>query len=112
GRGALRRSGRGAARRKAPDGRRRRQCGALPAAVDRQRGGNRGERDASRARLCRVVSQSVEAGGSAMSTSLRHFLDIDALPLGELRAMLAAGAAMKAKLKAHDAGRKPLAGKT
>ncbi|HTO67812.1 MAG TPA: ornithine carbamoyltransferase [Bradyrhizobium sp.] len=47
-----------------------------------------------------------------MSTSPRHFLDIDALPLGELRAMLAASAAMKAKLKAHETGTKPLAGKT
>jgi ornithine carbamoyltransferase len=47
-----------------------------------------------------------------MSTSPRHFLDIDALPLGELRAMLAASAAMKAKLKAHETGKKPLAGKT
>ena len=47
-----------------------------------------------------------------MSTSLRHFLDIDALPLVELRAMLSAGTAMKAKLKAHETGKKPLAGKT
>jgi ornithine carbamoyltransferase len=47
-----------------------------------------------------------------MSTSPRHFLDIDALPLAELRAMLAASAAMKAKLKAHETGKKPLAGKT
>ncbi|MBV9979753.1 ornithine carbamoyltransferase [Bradyrhizobium sp.] len=47
-----------------------------------------------------------------MSTSPRHFLDINALPLPELRAMLAAGAAMKAKLKAHEADNKPLAGKT
>jgi ornithine carbamoyltransferase len=47
-----------------------------------------------------------------MSTSPRHFLDIDALPLGELRTMLAASAAMKAKLKAHETGKKPLAGKT
>ena len=47
-----------------------------------------------------------------MSTAPRHFLDIDAMPLGELRAMLAASAAMKAKLKAHETDRKPLAGKT
>jgi ornithine carbamoyltransferase len=47
-----------------------------------------------------------------MSTSLRHFLDIDALPFAELRAMLSASAAMKAKLKAHETGKKPLAGKT
>ena len=31
-----------------------------------------------------------------MSKSLRHFLDINELPTGELRNMLAAGAAMKA----------------
>ncbi|MBV8573579.1 MAG: ornithine carbamoyltransferase, partial [Acetobacteraceae bacterium] len=47
-----------------------------------------------------------------MSTTPRHFLDINALPLGELRAMLAAGAAMKAKLKALETDKKPLAGKT
>jgi ornithine carbamoyltransferase len=47
-----------------------------------------------------------------MSTTPRHFLDINALPLGELRAMLAAGAAMKAKLKAQETDKKPLAGKT
>jgi ornithine carbamoyltransferase len=47
-----------------------------------------------------------------MSTSPRHFLDINALPLRELRTMLAAGAAMKAKLKAHESDKKPLAGKT
>jgi ornithine carbamoyltransferase len=47
-----------------------------------------------------------------MSTSPRHFLDINALPLRELRSMLAAGAAMKAKLKAHESDNKPLAGKT
>ena len=32
-----------------------------------------------------------------MSKSLRHFLDISELPTKELRNMLAAGAAMKAK---------------
>ena len=47
-----------------------------------------------------------------MSKPVRHFLDINELPLGELRNMLSAGAAMKAKLKAHEKGRKPLEGKT
>ena len=42
----------------------------------------------------------------------RHFLDISEVPLGELRNMLAASRAMKAKLKAHEEGRKPLASKT
>ncbi|MGN1287466.1 MAG: ornithine carbamoyltransferase, partial [Bradyrhizobium sp.] len=46
-----------------------------------------------------------------MSKPVRHFLDINELPLGELRNMLSAGAAMKAKLKAHEKGRKPLEGK-
>jgi ornithine carbamoyltransferase len=46
-----------------------------------------------------------------MSTP-RHFLDISALPLPELRSMLAASRAMKAKLKAHEKGMKPLEGKT
>jgi ornithine carbamoyltransferase len=47
-----------------------------------------------------------------MSKSVRHFLDISELPLGELRNMLSASLAMKAKLKAHDTGKKPLEGKT
>ena len=47
-----------------------------------------------------------------MSKSVRHFLDISELPLAELRNMLAASAAMKAKLKAHEKGGKPLEGKT
>ena len=47
-----------------------------------------------------------------MSKPVRHFLDINELPLAELRNMLEAGAAMKAKLKAHEKGRKPLEGKT
>ncbi len=34
-----------------------------------------------------------------MSKSVRHFLDINELPLGELRNMLSASAAMKAQLK-------------
>jgi ornithine carbamoyltransferase len=47
-----------------------------------------------------------------MTTPPRHFLDISALPLAELRTMLDAGAAMKARLKAHEKIDKPLAGKT
>jgi len=47
-----------------------------------------------------------------MSKSVRHFLDISELPLAELRNMLAASAAMKAKLKAHEKVQKPLEGKT
>ena len=42
----------------------------------------------------------------------RHFLDIDALPLTDLRSMLAAGSAMKAKQKAHEKPKTPLEGKT
>jgi ornithine carbamoyltransferase len=47
-----------------------------------------------------------------MSKSVRHFLDINELPLDELRNMLALGADMKAKLKAHQKSKKPLEGKT
>ena len=47
-----------------------------------------------------------------MSKSPRHFLDISELPLGELRNIMDASVAMKAKLKAHEQGRKPLEGKT
>ena len=51
-----------------------------------------------------------------MSKSVRHFLDINELPLGELRNMLSASAAMKAQLKVQkefgDKGKKPLEGKT
>ncbi len=47
-----------------------------------------------------------------MSRAVRHFLDIDQLPLSELRRMLAASASMKAKLKAQETANKPLAGKT
>jgi ornithine carbamoyltransferase len=42
----------------------------------------------------------------------RHFLDLSELPAGELRTMLDAGAAMKAKLKARGGRDKPLEGKT
>jgi ornithine carbamoyltransferase len=37
-----------------------------------------------------------------MSKSVRHFLDINELPPVELRNMLAASAAMKAKLRARS----------
>jgi ornithine carbamoyltransferase len=51
-----------------------------------------------------------------MSRALRHFLDLNELPLGELREVLAASLAMKAKLKAQKAGGapadRPLTGKT
>ena len=51
-----------------------------------------------------------------MSKALRHFLDINELPTRELRDVLAASVAMKAKLKAQKSGGaptgKPLAGKT
>ncbi|MGA7072237.1 ornithine carbamoyltransferase [Bradyrhizobium sp.] len=51
-----------------------------------------------------------------MSKALRHFLDLNELPLKELREVLAASVAMKAKLKAQKSGGqepdKPLKGKT
>ena len=47
-----------------------------------------------------------------MSKAPRHFLDISELPLPELRNMLDAGAAMKAKRKAHEKNTRPLEGKT
>jgi ornithine carbamoyltransferase len=51
-----------------------------------------------------------------MSKALRHFLDINELPTRELRDVLAASVAMKAKLKAQKSGGlpadKPLSGKT
>jgi ornithine carbamoyltransferase len=47
-----------------------------------------------------------------MSTTPRHFLDLSELPSKELRSMLDASAAMKAKLKAHEKRDKPLDGKT
>ena len=92
----------GAARPEAAHGRRRRQCGAVPAAVDRDRSRDRGIRAAARARLRGAVRRPVEAGGGAMSKAPRHFLDLNELPTKELRNMLAASVAMKAKLKAHE----------
>ena len=47
-----------------------------------------------------------------MSKSPRHFLDISEMPLGELRNIMEASRAMKAKLQAHETGKKPLEGKT
>ncbi|TKW72502.1 MAG: ornithine carbamoyltransferase, partial [Bradyrhizobium icense] len=47
-----------------------------------------------------------------MSKSPRHFLDISEMPVGELRNIMDASLAMKAKLKAHEKGKKPLEGKT
>jgi ornithine carbamoyltransferase len=47
-----------------------------------------------------------------MNRSPRHFLDLSELPTAELRTMLDAGAAMKAKLKAQAKREKPLEGKT
>jgi ornithine carbamoyltransferase len=47
-----------------------------------------------------------------MSKAVRHFLDINELPLKELQNMLSAGLAMKAKRKAHEKASKPLEGKT
>jgi len=47
-----------------------------------------------------------------MSKPVRHFLDINELPLAELRNMLSAGAAMKAARKAHEKATRPLEGKT
>jgi ornithine carbamoyltransferase len=51
-----------------------------------------------------------------MSKALRHFLDLNDLPTTELRNMLTASVAMKAKLQAQKAGgekaKKPLDGKT
>ena len=40
-----------------------------------------------------------------MSKALRHFLDLNEIPTKELRNMLAASVAMKAKLKAQEASR-------
>ena len=47
-----------------------------------------------------------------MSKAPRHFLDLNELPIQELRNMLAASVAMKAKLKAHEKATTPLEGKT
>ncbi|MFT3940186.1 ornithine carbamoyltransferase [Rhodopseudomonas sp.] len=49
---------------------------------------------------------------SSSSNTPRHFLDLTELPTSELRNMLAAAVAMKAKRKANADVDKPLAGKT
>src|SRR4029450_10043295 len=112
GRGAARRSRQRVARPEIAHRRRRRQCGAVPGAADRDRGRDRRVRADAGGRWRRAVGQSVEEGGGVMSKSVRHLLDISELPLSELRNMLAASAAMKAKLKAHEKVSKPLEGKT
>ena len=100
-----------AARPEAADRRRRRQCRALPRAADRFRIRNRAIGPEPRTRLHRAGWRQVQEGGGVMSKSLRHFLDISELPPKELRNMLAASVAMKAKQKAHVSN-KPLEGKT
>ena len=66
----------------------------------------------ARARLCGAFGRQVEAGGGTMSKALRHFLDLSELPTKELRSMLDASVAMKAKQKQHAKAAKPLEGKT
>src|SRR3981081_286199 len=80
--------------------------------MDRDRGRDRGIRQPTRARLRKTFRRPVETGGGAMSKALRHFLDLSELPTKELRNMLDASVAMKAKLKAHAKPHKPLEGKT
>lgn len=53
-----------------------------------------------------------DSKSSAMTNAPRHFLDLTEVPTSELRNMLAAADAMKAKRKANAASDKPLAGKT
>ena len=50
------------------------------------------------------------ANGSLTNAAPRHFLDLTELPTSELRAMLSAAGAMKAKIKSGDGADKPLAG--
>src|SRR3981081_4146299 len=84
--------------------------------MDRDRGRDRGIRQPTRARLRKTFRRPVETGGGAMSKALRHFLDLSELPTKELRNMLTASVAMKAKLKAQktlgEKSKKPLEGKT
>ena len=63
----------------AAHGRRRRQCGALPRAPDRQRGRDRAVGRHAGARLRRAGGGVCKAGGKPMS-KLRHFLDINSCP--------------------------------
>ncbi|MCK7475529.1 MAG: hypothetical protein MZV49_23440 [Rhodopseudomonas palustris] len=64
----------------------------------------------------RAATTAQRSGGVMTSSTPRHFLDLTDLPTKELRAVLDAGVAMKAKLKAeqarHTIGDKPLDGKT
>src|SRR6185369_10380887 len=94
----------------AADGWRRRQRRAFPGTADRVGIRDRGIRTTAGARLRRTVRRQAEGRGG-MSKPLRHFLDINELPPKELRNMLAASVAMKAKQKAHEIN-KPLEGKT
>src|SRR5256884_344420 len=91
-------------------------CLATADAADRDRGGDRGSCATARARLCGAFRRQVEAGGGTMSKALRHFLDLSELPTKELRSMLDASIAMKAKLKVQEKQQakaaKPLDGKT
>src|SRR5205807_1416669 len=106
----------GVARPKAAHRRRRRKCGAVPAAADRERSRDRAIGGTTRARLRGAFRCSAETGGGAMTRALRHFLDLSELPTKELRNMLAASVAMKARLKAQkhqgEKPKKPLEGKT
>jgi ornithine carbamoyltransferase len=45
-------------------------------------------------------------------TNVRHFLDLDEIAQQDLRGMLDASRAMKARQKSGDIGKAPLAGKT
>jgi ornithine carbamoyltransferase len=49
---------------------------------------------------------------SKVEAKPRHFLDISEVSPAELRGIIAASRAMKAKLKAHEGGKKPFEGKT
>ena len=75
-------------------------------ALDRQRGRDRPLRRLPGARLRGAVEPGEEEGGGVMSKAPRHFLDISELPLSELRNIMDASRAMKAKLKAHEQGQR------
>ena len=60
-----------------------------------------------------ALSARLEEGRRIMSKSVRHFLDISELPSERVAQHRSPPAiAMKAKLKAHEQGKKPLEGKT
>ncbi|WP_022720690.1 ornithine carbamoyltransferase [Rhodopseudomonas sp. B29] len=50
--------------------------------------------------------------GSLSNSTPRHFLELNELPASELRAMLSAAGAMKAKIKSGELADRPLTGKT